>query len=96
MFGALMAGVGLATQGVAMYQMINDMTKSNDEEEKSSTVASKSGGNGSAGEVDEGAFGGQMSHLGAEPSEGSLGRPIALEQDPVLEQPVDNSNNFIF
>ena len=28
--------------------------------------------------------------------EGSLGRAVALENDPVLEQPVDNFNNFSF
>ena len=38
----------------------------------------------------------EMPHLGATPSIGSMGRPLALEDDPVLNQPSTNSDNFIF
>lgn len=44
----------------------------------------------------EGSEGQGFGGMGASPSEGSLGRPLALEQDPVLNQPTDNFNNFSF
>ena len=39
---------------------------------------------------------GGSSDMGAQPQQGSLGRAVALEQDPVLDQPIDNYNNFSF
>ncbi len=95
--GALLTALGIGSMGLSMGLTIKDLLDSgSDEPAKSSVVKSKGGGNGSAGEAEDGAYGGQMTHLGAEPSQGSLGRPIALEDDPVLNQPVDNYNNFIF
>ena len=34
--------------------------------------------------------------MGGSPSEGSLGKPLALEEDPVLNLPTENYNNFSF
>lgn len=50
-----------------------------------------------AGQRDQGEGGGFGSGgMGGSPSDGSLGRPLALEEDPVLNLPVENYNNFSF
>lgn len=92
--GASALGIGMGVKGLIDSSKSPEKEKETPYDPNLGTLKGKT--SGSAGEVEDGAYGGQMTHLGAEPSQGSLGRPVALEDDPVLNQPVDNYNNFIF
>lgn len=49
-----------------------------------------------AGQKDQGDQEMAAGGMGGSPGEGSLGRPLGLEEDPVLNQPTENYNNFSF
>jgi hypothetical protein len=105
--GAALLGTAVSA-GTSVYGMIksenesaNQRTKQKEQEEKqkydpNKGVSSGISLSGSSGGGSPGAYGSDQPHLNAEPPVGSLGRPMAIEQEPSLQKQTTDLNNFSF